>query len=458
MTKRITKEEFLRFAVELEGFHGIFSQLWSLGRPSLDENLEPKTACVAFDKDGDCIDFRFHPEYWTNSKKVKKQFTISHECMHVILNHGKRIGDVGGFESEYNKTIANYAADIVINESLVAEFGFDRDEIDPLMEEEKPLDPDKPEMVRKFCWLDNLFKEELKNKKIKKDGSFEYYYYQLKKKYPPTKFKMMAGKCETVDDHSGLDSFSEKAQKEIQEEIEKNLSPEELEDLAKKLENCEKTDKDGNPEKESDKQRGSIAGNIARTMKVGRVKKKKKWETVIKKWVRKHTKNTHKDVEQWAVLNRRFTMLPQDMFLPSDFEMEDNEKEKSKIDVLFFQDTSGSCSHLAPRFFKAAKSLPEDRFNIKMCCFDTAVYETTLESGKLYGFGGTDFDILEDYVQAGLKKGELSRYPDAVFVITDGYGNNIRPAKPKNWYWFLSESNRSCIPKECNIFDLNKFE
>lgn len=458
MTNSITKEEFLEFARDMEGFHGVFSQLWRLGRPNLDKNLKPKTACVAFDKEGDCIDFRFHPEYWEKSSKNKKQFTISHECLHVILNHGKRMTEIGAFKNKYETHIANFAADIVINESLVKEFGFDRDEIDPLKPEEKPEDPKNPKMTRSFCWLDNLFEEELKKKTIRKDGSFEYYYYQLKKKYPKKTIKVTLKGKGTVDDHSGLESFSEKAQEQIQEELKKNLSPEELADLAEKLSHCENTDKDGQPKNEHDKQRGSIAGNITKLVKVGRVKKKKKWETVIKKWARRHIKNAHKDVEQWAVLNRRFTMLPQDMFLPSDFEVEDNDMEKSRIDVLFFQDTSGSCSHLADRFFKAASSLPEDRFNIKMCCFDTSVYETTLKSRKLYGFGGTSFCILETYIQEQLRKGSFARYPDAVFVVTDGYGNNVRPAKPKNWYWFLSDDYKSCIPKECHIFDLNKFE
>ena len=83
--------------------------------------------------------------------------------------------------------------------------------------------------------------------------------------------------------------------------------------------------------------------------------------------------------------------------------------------------------------------------------FDTKVYETTIESRRLYGFGGTSFDIIEDYIQSYIKKNNL-KYPEAVFVITDGCGNSVNPQIPKNWYWFLSKNYITYIPKESNKF------
>lgn len=51
------------------------------------------------------------------------------------------------------------------------------------------------------------------------------------------------------------------------------------------------------------------------------------------------------------------------------------------------------------------------------------------------------------------------RYPEAVFVITDGYGNRVKPARPEKWYWFLTPGgSRYCIPKECNIYNLQDYE
>jgi hypothetical protein len=227
-------------------------------------------------------------------------------------------------------------------------------------------------------------------------------------------------------------------------------------------ESLDKAFREGNPSEteSSSKEAGSMPGNLEITVKVGFVKKKKKWETVIKKWANTFLKQNDKDHEQWARVNRRFVGIQSsmsNMFLPSEMEIEEREEEKRKIKVVFFQDTSGSCSHLAERFFKAAKSLPTDRFEVELYCFDTRCYKTSLESGKLYGFGGTSFSILEQEVMK-LCKGDLSKYPKAIFVITDGYGDPINPKKPKNWYWFLSHDYKHYIPDKCNIFKLNDFE
>jgi hypothetical protein len=92
-----------------------------------------------------------------------------------------------------------------------------------------------------------------------------------------------------------------------------------------------------------------------------------------------------------------------------------------------------------------------------MHCFDTRVFETTLESGKLYGFGGTCFRSLEAYIQAYMKKNG-TKYPQAVFVITDGYGTPVQPEKPEVWYWFLDPYATHCIPAACNKFHLKNFE
>ena len=64
--------------------------------------------------------------------------------------------------------------------------------------------------------------------------------------------------------------------------------------------------------------------------------------------------------------------------------------------------------------------------------------------------------ITKDH-QEWLEKNK-GKYPDAVFIITDGYGDPVTPEISKRWYWFLSCNYRGCIPKECNIFDLADYE
>jgi hypothetical protein len=193
-------------------------------------------------------------------------------------------------------------------------------------------------------------------------------------------------------------------------------------------------------------------------MNVSNVAKKQKWETVIKRWMTNTLMAAEKEITQFTRTNRRFVTLPKNMLLPTDITDEGIYDEKHRIKVLFFLDTSDSCAHLAQRFFNAAKSLPKRSFDVQLFCFDTQIYETSLKTGELFGFGGTAFDIIEEYVQKYTKEKNDGKYPDACFVITDGAGNLVKPQYPKKWFWFLSEDNRTCIPKECNIYKLSDYE
>jgi hypothetical protein len=163
-----------------------------------------------------------------------------------------------------------------------------------------------------------------------------------------------------------------------------------------------------------------------------------------------------KEEDSWVHPNRRFNLISSEFMLPSTYEIEAPNKER--VEVWFFLDTSGSCSHLGERFFKAAASLPENRFDVKLFCFDTGVYPTSLKEKKLYGFGGTCFHQIEDYIQQETKA-KNKKYPKAVFVVTDGYGSDVYPEHPKKWHWFLTpHHSTSNIPKECNKYNLKDFE
>ena len=92
-----------------------------------------------------------------------------------------------------------------------------------------------------------------------------------------------------------------------------------------------------------------------------------------------------------------------------------------------------------------------------MCCFDTKVIETNLESKKIYGGGGTSFSCIENYIQSYISKNKLN-YPKAIFIISDGMGNSVKPQKPENWYWFLSVNCIRHIPKKSKFYNLSDFE
>ena len=412
-------DEFIALARELEKHHSIFDRLWVLGKPVFTDLLP--TAAVYFDKIGECIDFKINPTFWSKLSDPEKQFVISHECLHVILYHGFRINELKGSELQ----IGNKALDIVVNHALVDKFDYKREEVDP---------------DNKYCWVDTVFKDN-----PPEIGKYYEFYYNLLEKLQEESGGASGGvgSGSVLDSHDGLESFNTP---EFEEKIKDIISEQELGSLS------DFVDTQTQDIESKCQQAGCSPGNTFVTVKVGKVKAKKKWETVIKKWASKYMKDN--EIEQWARLNRRLTFMTNDFLLPSD--QEEEEFEKDRIQVYFYQDTSGSCAGFIDRFFTAAKSLPQDKFDIKMFCFDTQVYETSLESGKLYGFGGTSFSCIERHIQSYIKKHNLP-YPKAVFVITDGYGDYVYPENPKVWHWFIQGSTY-LLPKESNHYNLRDFE
>lgn len=438
-------EEFNAISRDLDKFHSVFYQIWEMGYPEL--TFDVPTAAVAFDKKGRQIKFMFNPLFWKQSDTYTKEFVICHECLHVILNHGMRIKDLKG---SFWARIANYALDVVINHMLVDKFNFDRYSI---KEQEN------------FCWIDTVFGKD--HKLVERNRAFEHYFGLLKQKVTED---IQSGKLRIrnsdgsfsdiggspIDMHDFLEGLdNEELKKDIEEHINRNLN-----DLDKKnfIDKLEETGEGKKTTEESKKnsQAGSIAGGITFKMNIHeKVKKKQKWETVIKKWSLKYFKEDH-GIEQWARENRRISTLQTNLMLPS--EVDDQNLVQDKIEVWFFQDVSGSCVHLKDRFFRAARSLPEDKFIIRMFCFDTQVHEVDLKKGELKGGGGTSFSILERFVQSEVAKNPTKKHPEAIFVITDGDGDRISPKFPKKWYWFLSYNSRSCIPNDCHIHMLKDFE
>lgn len=402
--------DFFEISRSLERHHSIFNALWEIGEPVLTNRIP--TACIKFDRYGKGISFEFNPNFWDSLDIYNKTFVLCHEMLHIILNHGVRM------KNAPNKMVANVALDLVVNHSLVNNFGFSRSRI---------ANSDK------ICWVDTVFPDQ----NVPDNETFEFYYKLIK---PPDSEENSSsgqdgspgdgnGPPQLVDDHTGFDGQDTT---EVAEEAAESLSNGEKDDLKDAV--------------------GKEAGNLMKVLEKKKIIRKKKWETVIKKWSKKYEE--YEEKEQWVRPNRRGSLLKSDLLLPS--VSETDHATKSRVDVWFFQDTSGSCQHLADRFFNAAQSLDPRRFDVKMHCFDTKVYKTDLKSRKLYGFGGTSFTCIEQYIQSEVAKG--ARMASAVFVLTDGYGDNINPVNPKRWHWFLSENYIQCISKDCNIHMLSDFE
>jgi predicted metal-dependent peptidase len=409
----------IEIAKKLQNHHYFFRAFWDIGEIDVTDSSELPTAAIYFDEKGNSIKLSINSNYWESLNEHSRLFLICHEMLHVLLHHGKRFIEYYGTKDIQTM---NYAADVVINEMLCDGFGFIRNDLVDSLKD-------------KGCWFDTVFK----NQTVNHDDSTEYYFNLLKKDEKNKNVQHLL-----VDEHKVL---SEKQLEKIQDEL-KNSSV---------LDSIDDQFIDKLPEKLQEFARSANGFGCWHSVNV-KATKKKKWENVIKKWENLHKKETIETTERWERINPLYSqIITKDVYLPANCKVLDEYKEKNKIDVFFFLDTSGSCINLKDRFFKAAKSLDKNKFNIRLFCFDTRVVETTLESGKVYGGGGTLFDIIEQKIQ-NIKKTEKKQYPKAVFIITDGFGNSVVPEKPEKWYWFLTNNYRSFIPSKSKVYKLSDYE
>jgi len=176
---------------------------------------------------------------------------------------------------------------------------------------------------------------------------------------------------------------------------------------------------------------------------------KKKWESIVKK-LTSSLEDSSKEEDQWFYTNRRYAALLDDFLLSNPQTIEN----PSKIKIFFFCDVSGSCVEYNERFHTASKSLPE-KFQVEYFTFDTKAFHER----EAHHLGwGTNFHCIERKIQDFIKQQQLS-YPDLVFILTDGYGDYVEPAKPKRWHWFLTEhSVTDYIPADSTYYNLGDFE
>jgi predicted metal-dependent peptidase len=417
MLEKLTFTEYQTILNSLVYHHAVFYQFWRLVKPAYSHDID--TACVSFNNEGNCVDFLINKEFWNSISEEKKKFVICHECMHVINSHGKRINKK--FQQYADQ--ANCAMDIVVNESLVKYFNFNK----------KQIDPDE-----EYVWFDKFFKDD---PSVLKDNSFEYYLNKIIEK----NIQMPKSGNHLVNGHEGLDIPKEFAQQIINE-----LSDEEADVLKNIAERAEQ----GKKQESTGQIAGTKAGDLVKTLEKKPSKTLSKWETVIKKFERSFGKEETNEAH-WVAKDRRMHNLNFNIFLPSDIEYEVRKTNKDKIKTYFFMDSSGSCDMLAQRFFDAAKSINRDKFDVEYYCFDTSVYKVNLKDRKLFGFGGTSFRCISDFVY---KTKNENPY---VWVLTDGYGDYppIPDKEQKKWSWFLTKDGcQRYIPRECKTYLLENFE
>lgn len=414
---------------KLTDHHRLFYGVFELGNPIYTDEID--TAAVAFNTETGNIDFLINENFFNTLSDDEKLFLICHEALHVVFSHIERTK-----KFSLNNEYSNIAQDIVINELLINEFGFNREEL-PFLEN--------------ACFVDTVFnKTDIKKYSIINNGSFEYYYELLLKINPKV------NKVATIDIHdlkdmddSKYDNIPEEVADSIVRVAASKMSQEDSKELIEKI-GSTLSDKVGHAGLSSI---GEIYG-----IQLEKNQKKASWELLVKNKIASLLKVDERELETFSVRPRRLTCLSEDLFLP---EYKTNEDLiNDKFNIAFFLDASGSCIGYKNQFFSLANSIPKDKFNVVLYSFDTRVYKLNLKDKNIQGGGGTSFEPIETKIQNSIRsdKDYNGKYPDLVFVLTDGYGDRVRPEKPKNWFWLMTDEYTNCLPKDSSYIMLNNFK
>lgn len=397
----------------LEKHDSIFYAISAAGIPEFTEKIP--TAAVQFDREGKYCRFFINPNFWTTCSDYEKAFAIAHECLHLVLNHGKR-------SISLQEDIASIAMDVVVNHMLVKDFEFRREEIS---------------FAEKLCWLDTVFSEPVPD-----DREFEFYYQKLLQdenfsgagnQFNPEQAGPDGN--QVLDDHSQLPSEENPGGEDFFETVanQPNVTQDDVEEFKEKIAGTEE------------------GTQVAKINKI-QIVAQKDWNAII----RRQSASFYQEKENWLGRNRRYSNVKDHGFiLPQDSEIED----RGKKEVWFFQDVSGSCRNLLSYFAGAALSFPRDKFSVQYHFFDTRVERINKEvlAGKTASsrrwFGGTRFDIIESFIL----RLSPQRYPDAIFIFTDGAGNYVHPKMPDRWHWFLSNQNTKYIPKTSHVYNIQEY-
>jgi predicted metal-dependent peptidase len=397
------------------------AEITKIGYPELVSDRIP-TAGVSWDKDKKKVKFMFNRKFYKKLSYEQFSYVVQHEAMHFVNMHIFLFRDKidyykskGKKNSEINKIMRkmNIAADCVVNDSLTNLY-----EVKRLTDLGGVAPIYGQDMVK--CDTHDMTLEEV--------------FYLLPEEEGGEGSDGTGHSWESFFNEDG--SMNEDFVDAIKDFIEDNMdnsaiSDEELskiDDMKEKMENSSDS---------SSSRAGKEAMGKKRAID-GLGKNSLNWNKLLFDFTQ-----TRKIIDLWNRPNRKMTEVYPEAILPS---YEPEEKE----DIFIAIDTSGSIDHHACSLFvDVVRSTPK-RFRVRAITFDTRCYDFDIKSkDNPRGGGGTNFQIIEDYIQNNLKK-----YPKAIFVLTDGCGTPIRPQYPKRWCWLLYGMNATNYIENMKHFEI----
>ena len=412
------EEDFYRLFQNLTVFHSVFRTLWNIGVPRFDDTLS--TAGVRFNEENVCIDFLFNKNFWHSLNDYEKCFVICHECLHVILDHGRR-------SKGLDPTLVNVAEDISVNHLLVESFGFERE----LIRNQQSL-----------CWVDTVFGD----KNVPSNKNFEYYYEKLVKEGTSSEVSTVDEHCD-VNGESTLPDDSTLLPSIVKSAIEGSMSKEDLDSL----EDCIENDAPGGLGHPGDP---LIPGRNSHVFS-SKEKTDRVWDKIISKVHYISTgcsKSKTVLTGQFIFDDRRLAFLNKNFLIPNEYDVE---KVYDTPEVYLYLDCSGSCYMSKDTFFDLACKIDSNKYKVKLFSRTTEVHEMTKIGKNKYKSnsvdGSDDYRCIEKHIQSELSSGNIRKHP-IVIHLTDGHDCSdvmVKPSKPELWIWILTYDYQNWIPKEC---------
>lgn len=377
-------QDFSKVRVSLNKVSPIFYALAQLGTVFLDTSVS--TFSLSYNTEGYALDWRINLRFWNSLDRKQKQFFICHECLHFILEHGKRLN--------LKDPVSNVAADIVVNEMLLSDFEFSKEDL--------------KDLYSRMCFVDTICSD------LGYGYPVEYYVKKLSNQenkdflsLAPSNHLVEKG----IQSKKAKDTIDKKIERSIQNLTARSSSRGERQKIQKHLHAIESY--------------GDLEGGLVKKISSVTEQPQNRWLRVIREKVKSFSSK-----ESWALLNRRTAFFETELFIPTEYEDEMND---GKINLLFYIDSSGSCWEYAQRFVQAANSIPKSKFNIEIFTFDVNVYP--YNNNTVLGGGGTS-------LRAVVEHAERQKFK-AAFVLTDGEGIAAFPKEKKKWSWFLTKDGTS---------------
>jgi len=441
--RKISNQDRLELVQQLEDNGMFFRKFWGIA----DVYWSDRVPTAAVTSQNDRIQFLFNEDFWNTLSPRGRLFVICHEQLHLLNNHFLRLRFQDG-----NAQLKNIAADVAINELLLRSYAFEKSDLP---------DPDK------YCWLDTVFKEEIRP--VSDNETAEFYYSLLVSRQEQQQQKMNEKLEQMAKDGTLTDAIKESMQRAVDgmydgtqtiddhtfsEENQDNLSQDVRDAIEEALEEFEEANPDSAEVEQASKRiayrkakkAGTVTGNQKNSFDVP-IKKQRHWKKLYKsicKSIHDATMRGH-----WAFVDRKMVLLKTGVDLPGDFIFDEVKKTK----VVVYLDVSGSCVNDTEFFLRNAMSLPRDLFSVQYFTFDTQIRPISSKPPfNIEGGGGTSFECIRQHVE-----NELDYY-DAIFVFTDGEAGQVEAERWNRWFWFITpDGTHNAITPGSRSFDLNDF-